>query len=200
MDLKSVIEFTPEYRDINALKCLDEFSHIWLIWHFSLSKTSDKWSPTVRPPRLGGNKRVGVFASRAPYRPNPLGLSCVKLEEIKVTENGPILIVSGADLADGTPIFDIKPYIPFVDCVNDAREGYTANTKKYEIKVSVSDELLEKIPSDKRDSLIEILSEDPRPAYHDDPKRIYGFNFSGYEIHFSVDSGILTVRNVEKNQ
>ena len=197
-NLKAYITFEPEYRDANALTGIENFTHLWLIWHFSLSDNKGGWSPTVRPPRLGGNKRMGVFATRSPYRPNPIGLSCVRLDKVEHTANGPVLTVFGADLVDGTPIFDIKPYIPFADCHTDASQGYTEDTKEYKISVEISDDLLSSFPKEKRDALLEILSEDPRPAYQDDPERIYGFSFAGYEIRFTVRENLLTVTDIIK--
>lgn len=195
--LVSKIIFTAEYRDVNSLRGMEGFSHLWLIWHFSLSEKKGRWSPTVRPPRLGGNKRIGVFATRSPNRPNPLGLSAVKL--IKIEENsldGPVLYVTGADLVNGTPIFDIKPYLPFADSIENAKGGYTDDTSKYSVKVECSDELIKIIPQEKRDTLLEILKNDPRPAYQNDPERIYRFDFAEYDVHFCVKEDILTVINI----
>ncbi len=195
-NLKSKIIFTPAYRDSNALRGLDGYSHIWLIWHFSDQK-SGRFSPTVRPPRLGGNERMGVFATRSPNRPNPLGLSCVKLLEIKDDgQNGTVLIIEGADLMDGTPIFDIKPYLPISDLKPEATSGFAESTADYFLDTQISDELLCRIPSEKRDVLIEILRQDPRPAYHSDPERVYGFIFSGFEIKFKVNEKLLTVTEI----
>lgn len=195
-DIKSRIVFTPEYRDQSALKGIEDFSHLWLIWHFSEAALTD-FSPTVRPPRLGGNKRVGVFASRSPYRPNSLGLSCVKLEGVEKDENGTVLIVSGADIKNGTPIFDIKPYLPAFDRPENARGSYSDENKDYKLKVDFPEELLVVVAEDLRVPLIEILAEDPRPSYHDDQSRIYGFEFGEYEIRFSVIGDTLTVIGIE---
>ena len=195
--LLSRIVFEPEYRNPDALRGIDGFSHLWLIWQFS-EAIRDSWSPTVRPPRLGGNKRVGVFATRSPYRPNPIGLSSVKLEGIEVTESeGSVLIVSGADLLDGTPIYDIKPYVAYSDCHTDAISGFADPVKNYALNVLFCKELLSKVHISKQESLIKILEQDPRPSYQDDPEREYGMRFASYEIFFTVDSDTLTVTRVE---
>lgn len=197
---KSVISkiiFTPEYRISDALRGITDFSHIWLIWGFSQTRRGD-WSPTVRPPRLGGNTRVGVFATRSPFRPNSLALSCVKLESIEhSTDEGDILIVSGADLMNGTPIYDIKPYLPYADSIPDAIGGFAADGGKT-LNVVAEPEILNKLPEEKREPLLEILERDPRPQYHDDPARVYGMEFGGYEIKFSVEGDTLTLISVEK--
>lgn len=199
-ELISEIIFEPEYRDCNALRGMEDFSHLWLIWHFSLSKKHEKWSPTVRPPRLGGNKRIGVFATRSPNRPNPLGLSAVKIQKIDLScDNGPKIYVSGADIVSGTPIFDIKPYIPFSDCKNEAVGGFTKETSKYFLNVEISDDLLKNFPKDKQNTLIKILENDPRPAYQDDPQRIYKFDFADYNISFRVENDVLYVLKIKKN-
>jgi tRNA-Thr(GGU) m(6)t(6)A37 methyltransferase TsaA len=196
-DLLSRIVFEPEYRNPEALRGIDGYSHLWLIWQFSES-IRDDWSPTVRPPRLGGNKRVGVFATRSPFRPNPIGLSSVRLEGIEVTENeGTVLIVSGADLLDGTPIYDVKPYIAYSDCHQDAISGFADPVREYALKVVFCKELLSKRAVSKQNSLISILEQDPRPSYQNDPEREYGMRFSDYEIFFKVDENILTVTRVE---
>jgi len=196
-ELKAQIVFEPEYRNPDALRGIEEFSHLWLIWEFSES-VRDGWSPTVRPPRLGGNKRVGVFATRSPFRPNPIGLSSVRLDSVEYhAEKGPVLHVSGADMMDGTPIFDIKPYIPFVDCREDATEGYTNRTKTYALEVQVEGALLERVEEDKREALVAVLAGDPRPSYQNDPERIYGLEFAGHEIKFTVRNGILTVTEIQ---
>ena len=195
--LISKIIFTPKYRDANALRGLDGFSHLWLIWHFSLNEPKENWSPTVRPPRLGGNKRIGVFATRSPNRPNSLGLSAVKLIKIENdAQEGPILYVSGADLVNETPIFDIKPYIPFSDSIADAKGGYTEETSKYALEVEDPLALLENLPQEKKDILIEILRNDPRPAYQNDPERIYRFDYAEFDVHFCVKEGILKVCDI----
>lgn len=195
--LVSKIIFTKKYRDINSVRGLEGFSHLWLIWHFSLNEQKENWAPTVRPPRLGGNKRMGVFATRSPNRPNPLGLSAVKLIKIENdAQNGPILYVTGADLVNETPIFDIKPYIPFADSIEDAKGGYTDVTSKYSLEVEADDSLLNIVPQEKREILIEILKNDPRPAYQNNPERIYRFDFADFNIHFSVCENILRVVNI----
>lgn len=198
-DLQGVIVFEPEYRVPDALRGIEEFSHLWIIWDFSLSHRKG-WSPTVRPPRLGGNTRMGVFATRSPFRPNPIGLSSVKLIGTKKTEKGKVLIVSGADLMDGTPIFDIKPYLPFTDSHPDAVGGFADQKKKDNLSVEFDSELLKKFPESKTEALIEILSEDPRPHYIDDPDRVFGFEFCGYEIKFKVKDTTLTVIEVTEKQ
>ncbi len=196
--LTGKIVFEPEYRNIRAVKELDGFSHIWLIWEFSQCSDS-KFSPTVRPPRLGGNRRVGVFASRSPFRPNRLGLSCVKIEKIETGgENAPIITVSGVDMTDGTPIYDIKPYIPIADCIPTASEGYTAQTKKYKINVSCDEKLLSIIPENKRQALLELLSNDPRPAYNDEEGKEYGVTFAGFNIRFKYENNGLSVTQIKE--
>lgn len=193
----SEIRFLKPYSNPDAVRELEGFSHIWLIWQFDKSMT-DKFTPTVRPPRLGGNKRVGVFASRSPFRPNNLGLSCVKLEEIKFTEsNQPVLIVSGADLISGTPIFDIKPYISFSDCRTDAVSGYADEMKDYALTVENTDKLDYINDIKLRDTIIKILESDPRPSYQNDENRIYGFTVGGYEIKFKVQDGKAVITEAE---
>lgn len=195
--LLSRIVFEPEYRNPEALRGIEGYSHLWLIWQFSEAIRED-WSPTVRPPRLGGNKRVGVFATRSPYRPNPIGLSSVKLEGIEQTENeGLVLIVSGADLLCGTPIYDIKPYIAYSDCHPEAVSGFADPVRDYCLKVDFCKELLSKIEISKREALIKILEQDPRPSYQNDPEREYGMRFACYEIFFKVSGNTLTVTRVE---
>jgi tRNA-Thr(GGU) m(6)t(6)A37 methyltransferase TsaA len=194
--LTARIVFTPEYRFPEAIRGIEGFSHLWLIFDFSLSHRKE-YSPTVPPPRLGGNQRVGVFASRSPFRPNSLGLSSVKLVGVEHTEkDGEVLIVSGADLLDGTPIYDIKPYIPFSDCHIDAVGGYADKQRVYSLKVEFPEELRNKIPKEKIDGLIECLKDDPRPSYQDDGRE-YGMNFAGFEIKFTVDGDTLKVNKVE---
>ncbi len=196
-ELTSKIVFEPEYRNPDALRGIEGFSHLWLIWEFSESKRED-WSPTVRPPRLGGNKRVGVFATRSPFRPNPIGLSSVKLEAVKTSASeGTVLIVSGADLLDGTPIYDIKPYITYSDSHPDALSGFAEPVKDYHLNVVFCKELLSKVEQSKQNALIKILEQDPRPSYQDDPDREYGFRFADYEIFFKVDGDTLTVTGVK---
>lgn len=191
--LLSEIVFEPEYRKEEALRGLDGFSHLWLLWSFSEAEGRE-WSPTVRPPRLGGNKRMGVFATRSPFRPNPIGLSCVKLLEIRRTaNNGCTLIVSGADIMNGTPIFDIKPYLPLADCHADAVGGFSEAVSEYSLDVSFPDKLRAHFTAEQVSTLLEILSQDPRPAYHDDPERVYGFEFAGCDVRFTVDGNKLSV-------
>ncbi len=195
-NLPATIVFTPEYRNPHALRGLEGFSHIWLIWEFSKARRQG-WSPTVRPPRLGGNQRMGVFATRSPFRPNALGLSCVKLEKIeRHPEMGPVLHVLGADLMDGTPIFDIKPYLPFVDSHPEASGGFAQERKDHALEVDCPPALLARIPASLQEGLLGVLAQDPRPSYQDDPERIYGFFFSDYEIRFTVEGNLLTVREV----
>lgn len=187
------VVFEPQYRNPDALRGLEGFSHIWLLFDFSLAHR-DTWSPTVRPPRLGGNTRVGVFASRSPFRPNPIGLSCVKLERIEKDEkDGDVLIVSGIDLVDMTPIYDIKPYLPLADCRPEATGGYSEAKRDFRVKVVFPQEFLSRLPDDKRDAAIQCLAEDPRPAYHDEPGRIYSMKFADCDIHFTVENNTLTV-------
>ena len=195
--LLAEIVFEPEYRTADALRAIEQFSHLWLIFDFSKAH-KEGWSATVRPPRLGGNERVGVFASRSPFRPNPIGLSCVKLEKIEWCKDGGVLLVSGADLLDGTPIFDIKPYIPYADCKMDAVGGYADEQKDYALTVEFPEALLAKIPTEKRAGLLECLADDPRPSYQDDPLRAYGMRFADYEIKFTVQKGVLTVNEVQE--
>ena len=196
-DLMAKIVFEPEYRNADALRGLQDYSHLWLIWQFSRA-VRGTWSPTVRPPRLGGNTRMGVFATRSPFRPNPLGLSSVKLEAIEHRPDvGPVLIVRGADLMDGTPIYDIKPYLPYADCHPDAAEGFTGQTRFHHLQVVFPPELLARVPQDDRDSLTGVLASDPRPSYQHDPERIYGMEFSGLEVHFMVNGEVLTVTGID---
>ena len=194
-ELKGKIVFLPEYSRPEAFRELEGFTHIWVIWEFSEAKR-EEWSPTVRPPRLGGNKRVGVFATRSPFRPNSLGLSCVRLEKISFENNRAVLRVSGIDMMNGTPVFDIKPYIPVADCITDASEGYTAETRTHSLTVIIPEEIKALIPHDKLKSVEGILRNDPRPSYIDDPERIYGVEFSGFDIRFTVQNDVLTVREL----
>lgn len=194
-DTKGTIVFEPEYRAAEALRGIEEYSHLWLLWEFSQVKDKP-WSPTVRPPRLGGNKRVGVFATRSPFRPNPIGLSCVKLTGVEKTSQGTVLCVEGADLMDNTPIYDIKPYIPYADCKTDATGSFAQEKKDYHLEVNCPDDLLLKIPVDKREPLLQILSGDPRPSYIEDADRIYGFEYAGFEIKFTVESTKLQVTEI----
>lgn len=200
-ELKGMIVMEPEYRDPEAFRGIEGFSHIWLIWQFSQSQRG-QWSPTVRPPRLGGNRRVGVFATRSPFRPNSLGLSAVRLEkaEPRHPRLGPVLYVAGADLMDGTPIFDIKPYMPYSDSYPEAHGGFSAGVKDYRLRVEFPEELLAKLPKEKGNALKKILAEDPRPSYQKDPERVYGFGFAGYEIKFSVKDKTLIVLQVEEER
>ena len=196
-ELESVIIFEPEYRNMDALRGLEQFSHIWLIWQFSES-VREGWSPTVRPPRLGGNKRIGVFATRSPFRPNEIGLSSVRLCCIEKTpEMGPVIHVAGADLMDGTPIFDIKPYLPYVDSHPEADGGFAEDYRDYHLKIDFPKELMERVTDSKRKALCGVLAGDPRPAYQQDPARVYGMNFAGYEIKFRVSGDVLTVLDVQ---
>ena len=194
--LRSTIVFEPEFRNADALRGIEEFSHLWIIWQFSESLT-DHWSPTVRPPRLGGNTRMGVFATRSPFRPNSLGLSCVKLIGLEETKTlGTVIHVAGADLMDGTPIFDIKPYIPYADAHPDALSGFTASASDFLLSVDFPDSLLAKLPNDKQEAIVDLLSHDPRPSYQNDPTRIYGLNFAGFDIRFTVENETLYVKEV----
>ena len=196
--LRGEVIFTPEYRNPDAVRGLEDFSYIWLVWQFS-GAVRDNWSPTVRPPRLGGNTRMGVFATRSPFRPNPLGLSSVKLEAIEHRPDvGPVLIVRGADLMDGTPIYDIKPYIPYADCHPDASEGFTGQTRMHLLQVEFPPALLAQVPEADRDTLTGVLASDPRPSYQHDPERVYGMEFAGLEVHFRVDGEVLTVTDVSR--
>lgn len=190
--LRSTIVFEPEFRNADALRGIEGFSHLWLVWVFDRA-VREQWSPTVRPPRLGGNARMGVFATRSPFRPNPIGLSCVKLESVEQTADGPVLHILGADLVDGTAILDIKPYIPYADCHVDAIGGFAAAPAGAVLDVVIPDDLLEQIPADRREALRGVLAQDPRPHYQDDPHRIYGFGFAGMEVRFRVDGDTLTV-------
>lgn len=192
-ELKAAVVFEPEYRNPNALRGLEGYTHIWLIWQFS-ETARQGWSPTVRPPRLGGNTRMGVFASRSPFRPNPVGLSSVRLERIELQSPfGPILHVAGADLMDNTPIYDIKPYLPYVDSHPDAAGGFALQSHEGFLQVNVPSGLLERIPPDRRDALLAVLAQDPRPAYQNTPDRVYGMEYAGFEIRFTVSGHTLTV-------
>ena len=197
--LRARIVFEPEFRNPDALRGMEGFSHLWLIWQFSRAVRSD-WSPTVRPPRLGGNARLGVFATRSPFRPNSIGLSCVRLEEVcEDASLGPVLVVSGADLLDGTPIYDIKPYLPYADCHPEAVGGFAADAPEKRLKVEIPEALAARIPAEKRAALLDVLSLDPRPSYHSDPTRIYGMCFADYEIRFTVAGNVLTVLELHDN-
>ena len=196
--LKATITFEPEFRNPEAFRGLEEFSHIWLLWKFSKSEKSN-WSATVKPPRLGGKKRMGVFATRSPYRPNDIGLSSVKLENIVFDEKlGPILSVAGADLMDGTPIYDIKPYIAYTDSHPDATEGFAGAVKGKELVVEFPEELLKQYPEEKQEAIIGVLKQDPRPAYDTDETRVYGVEFAGFDVRFVVKENYLTVKELVK--
>jgi len=195
--LQGTIVFEPEYRNKDALKGLEGYNYIWLLWQFE-GVERDNWSVTVRPPRLGGNKHMGVFATRSPFRPNPIGLSSVRLDRIEwETERGAVLHVSGIDLRHNTPIYDIKPYLPHVDAHPDAIGGFAAEVKDYELEVLFPEELLTCVPKEKRQAIVEVLKQDPRPSYHDDPNRVYGVAFAGVNIRFCVDGRVLRVIAVE---
>ena len=197
-ELRSTIIFEPEFRNSDALRGIEGYSHLWLIWQFS-EAVRDNWSPTVRPPLLGGNTRLGVFATRSPFRPNALGLSSVRLLGVEQTADyGTVLHVGGADLMDGTPIFDIKPYIPYGDCHADATGGFTDTAGEFLLQVSFPAELLEKLPKDKQQAAIGVLQHDPRPSYQRAPDRVYGLSFAGFDIRFTVADDVLTVQAVEK--
>ena len=194
--LRARIVFEPEFCDPEALRGIEGFSHLWLIWQFSEAVRED-WSPTVRPPRLGGNERVGVFATRSPFRPNAIGLSCVKLEGVERTAEGSVLLVSGADLMDGTPIYDIKPYLPYADCMLEASGGF-APQRGDELAVEIPPALLARVPKDKRAALAGVLAQDPRPHYQNDPQRVYGMAFAGLEVRFRVADGVVHVVELTK--
>lgn len=194
-DLEAVIVFEPEYRNEAALRGIEGYSHLWLIWNFSAAE-ANTWSPTVRPPRLGGNKRVGVFATRSPYRPNPIGLSSVKLLGVEKTDEGCVLRVSGADLMDGTPIYDIKPYLPYTDCHTDAKGGFADEHIDDSLEVNFPENLLQNIPQKIREPLLKLLAQDPRPHYISDGDRVFGFEFSDFEIKFKVMDNTLTVTEI----
>ena len=196
--LRSTVVFEPEYRNADALRGLEDFSHLWLIWQFSKAVRED-WSPTVRPPRLGGNTRLGVFATRSPFRPNAIGLSCVKIQSVESTkEFGPVIHVAGADLMDGTPIFDVKPYIAYGDSHPEAKGGFTDTAGDFILKVDFPAELLHRLPEEKQDAAMAVLSHDPRPSYQRKPDRVYGLTFAGYDIRFQVAEDVLTVVDVTK--
>lgn len=195
-ELEAKIVFEPEYRQLSAFRGLEGFSHLWLIWEFSKARGKE-WSPTVRPPRLGGNTRLGVFATRSPFRPNPIGLSCVRLLGLEQDrELGPVLAVAGADLMDGTPIFDIKPYLPYADCKPEATGGFAAQPKEPSLKVEIPDRWLELIPQEKRAALRGVLAQDPRPQYQHDPERVYGMSFGAWEVRFRVEEDRLKVLEI----
>ena len=193
----SEIVFEPEYRTPEALRGIEEFSHLWLIWAFDRAERED-WSPTVRPPRLGGNRRIGVFATRSPYRPNAIGLSCVKLVGMEKGKDGTVLKVAGADLMNGTPIYDIKPYLPYADCHPEATGGFTNRTEKRTVEVEIPEEIAGRMDAETLEALKAVLREDPRPAYQDDPERVYAFEFGGWHIEFRVEGRLLRVERGEK--
>lgn len=196
--LKGRITFTPKYRNPQAVYGLEGYSHIWLLWSFS-ENHREGWSATVKPPRLGGNRRMGVFATRSPFRPNDIGLSCVKLERVEIDpKEGPVLYVSGVDLMDGTPIYDIKPYIPYTDCHPDAVGGFSDAVREYRLEVVFPEELLELFPPEKREAICYVLEQDPRPAYQTDENRRYGVMFAGFDVRFHVKDGTLTVCELEE--
>ena len=197
-ELTAKIVFTPDYRAPEAVRGLEDFSHIWLIWQFSKA-VREHWSPTVRPPRLGGNTRMGVFATRSPFRPNAIGLSCVRLLKVESnTPEGPVLTVAGADLMDGTPILDIKPYIPYADCQMEATGGFTDTAGEFLLKVEFPPELLSMVPEDRQEALIGVLRHDPRPSYQRKPERVYGMEFAGVNVRFRVAEETLLVVDCEK--
>ena len=198
--LRSRIVFAPEYRSPDAFRGLEDYSHIWLIWEFSQA-VRQKWSPTVRPPRLGGNTRMGVFATRSPFRPNPIGLSVVQLEEIVLHgKDAPYLTVSGADLMHGTPIYDIKPYLPHIDSHPEARGGFAVSAAAHRLEVVFPEQWLKKVPEALREGLTEVLAQDPRPSYQHNPERVYGFAFAQFEVKFTVCDTVLTVCSITTQQ
>lgn len=198
-DITGKIIFEKEYSVPEAFKGLEDFSHIWILWEFSEAK-KESWKPTVRPPLLGGNKRMGVFATRSPFRPNSIGLSCVRLEKIEYDKTyGTILYVGGCDLMNGTPIYDIKPYLAYCDSKADARGGFTESLGERKLEVNISDDLLDKVPTEKQQELLGVLQSDPRPSYQSDPQREYGFLFADFEVGFKVEDNELTVTRIEKN-
>lgn len=194
-ELKGRIVFEPEYRNPEAVKGLEGFNYIWLLWQFQGTERAG-WSATVKPPRLGGKTHMGVFATRSPFRPNPIGLSSVKLEHIEMTDKGPVLHVAGVDLRDKTPIYDIKPYLPYADCHPDAKEGFAGAVKDYELEVVFPQEFLDKFPGEKQQAIIEVLKQDPRPSTQSEQVRPYGVSFAGYDVRFRVEKGVLTVFEV----
>ena len=196
--VRAQVVFEPEYRNADALRGLEGFSHLWLIWEFSQA-VRENWSPTVRPPRLGGNERLGVFATRSPFRPNPIGLSCVELERIEwKSERGPILHILGADLLDGTPIYDIKPYLPYADAHPEARGGFASGGADYTLQVDIPEKWLEQVPKNQREALIQLLAQDPRPPYHRDPGRIYGMEYADLEVKFLVQEHCVLVTEIKR--
>lgn len=196
-ELMGRIVFEPEYRNEDSLRGIESYDYLWLLWKFE-GVERENWSPTVRPPRLGGEVHMGVFATRSPFRPNPIGLSSVKLEKVERTKEGMVLVVSGVDLRDRTPIYDIKPYLPYVDSHPHARGGFAEERVDYELMVEFPERLLCQLPQEKRQAIIAVLKQDPRPAYHEDEERKYGVSFAGFDIRFVVKQGVLTVIEVEK--
>ena len=195
-ELTAEVVFLPEYRQIEAFMGLEEYSHLWLLWDFS-EVQRDNWTATVHPPRLGGKEKRGVFATRSPFRPNPIGLSCVKLLKVVTEgEDAPKLLIAGADLMDGTPVYDIKPYLPYADAYPEARGGFGQEHRDDRIQVVFPEELLERFPKEKREALLAVLSQDPRAAYHKQPDYVYGMGFAGWDVRFTVEEGVLTVRDV----
>lgn len=192
------VVFEPEYRVAEAVRGLEEFDYVWLLWQFHLT-VRQEWSPTVRPPRLGGNKRVGVFATRSPFRPNPIGLSSVRLLKIAFEDDGPVLYVEGADLVDGTPVYDIKPYLPYTDSHPDARSGFAPARPEASLRVDDPDGLIERLPEELRRPLVETLMNDPRPHYQHDPERVYGMPFDRWEVRFRIDGDVLQVVDIALN-
>lgn len=203
--IETHIIFTPAYRVREALRGIEDYSHLWLLWGFHEAirrEGEESWSPTVRPPRLGGNKRMGVFATRSPFRPNPIGLTSVKLLRVEETkDNGLVLVVSGADLLDGTPIYDIKPYLVFSDCHPQAKSGFAEATQDYRLQVQIAADLLQRISQQACpwEALKEILSQDPRPAYQHDPDRVYHLDYNGWKVDFTVDNATVCIKNISKN-
>lgn len=200
-EVESRVVFEPEFRVAEALRGIEDFSHLWILWGFHEAKRGggkdDSWQPTVRPPRLGGNTRLGVFATRSPFRPNPIGLSCVRLLRVEEDPHlGHVLVIGGADMMNGTPVYDVKPYIPYADCHPEATGGFVDQTQKRTVDVVIPEKWLAVIPADKLEALRGVLHQDPRPAYHDDPGRVYGFAFANMEVRFSVAEGVLTVCEV----
>lgn len=199
-EVESLVVFEPKYRDSSALRGIEGFSHLWLIWGFSEAKF-ETWSPTVRPPRLGGNRRLGVFATRSPFRPNSLGLSCVELQGVAdLGAEGLALRVIGADIKNGTPIYDIKPYLSYADSYPEAKGGFTDSAESLAVEVEISDDLIKKIPEEKRAALVSVLRNDPRPTYQDDPGREYGMSYGGMNVKFKVSGGVLTVTDIERTE
>ena len=199
-ELRAVIVFEPEFRSPDALRGIEDFSHLWLIWQFSQA-VRQGWSPTVRPPRLGGNTRMGVFATRSPFRPNPIGLSCVELVGVEEhTPEGPVIRVAGADLMDGTPIYDIKPYVPYADCRPQAVGGFAQATPEEKLQVDIPAHLLDRVPVQKRSALAGVLAQDPRPSYQADSQRVYGFGFGGMEVRFTVSCGVARVVDIRRQE